>query len=224
MSTWSTAINDLRIALSDQPTDKLRWQKKVFGLQNASNATYKTFEFRRVTDFTQATSNAQGLGIYLNGVLQPASSISSDNPEVGFFVTGFYPANTDTLAVSYYIQWFLDSELDEFLTQSAAWMGLSEDYTQIPSGLKPAALKYGAYQAYQKLALKYAETMGETYRLEDSADPKRMEIVSAYQRASKDSLDAAVTLRDDFYTRKGMAKAPLFSSLQGRITDVPPRR
>lgn len=214
--SWTTAISDLRVLLSDGPTDKLRAYKTVFGTQNAVNTTFKTFEFRRLTDFS-STATAYPLGIYVNGALQTASAVVKDDLSTGFFTCATAYDDSVSLLATYYIQWFLDGELDGFLTRASDWLGLGDDYTSLVSGLKTAALKYAAHEAYQKLSLKYAENIVETYRTQDAPDERRMEIVKAYQQAAKDTLGEAERYRDDFYTRKGMSKAPLFGSVQGNI-------
>lgn len=53
--SWATRIDDLRAILSDGATDKLRHRKRVFGKQDSANTRFKTFEFRRVTDFSAFT-------------------------------------------------------------------------------------------------------------------------------------------------------------------------
>lgn len=222
---WSTSVQDLRISLSDQDTDKLRFQKMVFGDINGSNLLYKTFEFRRVTDFTQASSQAQGLGVYLDNQLLAATAVATDNPYVGYFTMASAATAGQSLQASYYIQWFTDTELTDFLNLAANWIGTTTDITLIDPGLIPSALKYCAYQAYQKLSLKYAESISETYRLEDSPDEKRFEIVSVYKSAASSSLKEAQMLRDDFYkNRKGQALAPISMSIVGNVRDVTPRR
>ncbi len=214
--SWSTAVSDLRVLLSDGPDDKLRAYKTVFGMQNGSNATFKTFEFRRLTDFS-SSALAYPLGIYVNGALQPASAVSLDDPDTGFFTSATAYDDSVSLLATYYIQWFKDTELDGFLVRSSDWLGLGDDYTQVPSGLKTASLKYAAHEAYQKLSLKYAENIVETYRTQDAPDDKRMEIVKAYQEAASNALKEAKQYRDDFYTRKGQSLSPLFGVVSGNI-------
>ena len=59
---WSTSVADLRAWLNDGPTDKLVSRKRCLGRIDGSNKIFKTFEFRRVTDFTTATSP---FGVYV---------------------------------------------------------------------------------------------------------------------------------------------------------------
>lgn len=214
--SWLTGQDNLRTLLSDGPTDKLRALKGVFGVQNGTNTTFKTFEFRRVTDFS-ASATVFPLGIFVNGQWQPPSAIAVDDPNSGFFQAATAFDDSVSLTASYYIQWFTDLELDGFLVRASDWLGQGDDYTQTPTGLKTAALKYAAHEAYQKLSLRFAENIAETFRLQDAPDDKKMEIVKAYQDAAKLALEEAKTYRDDFYTRKGAALAPRFGSISGNI-------
>lgn len=214
--SWTNAVTDLRTLLSDGPTDKLRALKSVFGVQDGTNVSFKTFEFRRVTDFS-ASGTAAPLGIYLNNSLLPASAIASDDLLSGFFTLQAAPSDADNLVASYYIQWFLDPELEGFMQRSSMWLGYDDQYINIPSGLKTAALKYAEHEAYQKLSLRYAENIVETYRLQDAPDDKRMSVVSAYQQAASQKLKEAYQARDDYYKRKGKPLAPIFDTASGNI-------
>lgn len=216
--SWASPIADLRILLSDGPTDKLRANKAVMGNQNGINSIFKTAEFRRQNNFT-AASTVSPLGISINGVLVAPSAVSTDDPNTGFFSLAASSVGVnDQVTTTYYIQWFLDSEIDNFLQQASMWLGQTSDYSITPDGLKDACLKFAASNAYMKLSLKYAEdVMAETYKLQDSKDDKRMDIVRAYQDASKQARKDANTSRDDFYTRKGQSLAPKFGIVAGSV-------
>ena len=215
---WANPIGDLRILLSDGPTDKLRANKAVMGNQNGTNATFKTFEFRRQNNFT-AASTVNPLGISINGLLVAPSAVSADDPQTGFF--SLAPSSVganDLVTTTYYIQWFLDSELDFFLQQAGMWLGGTSDYTTIADGLKDAALKFAASNGYTKLSLRYAEDMASaTYRLQDDKDDKRMDIVTAYQNAAKQARKDANDSRNDFYTRKGQPLSPISGTIVGQV-------
>lgn len=220
---WTTASSELRGILSDGPLDKLRYRKYIIGIQDGTNTAFKTLEFRRVSDFKDPLLSTT-LGVFKNGVrLDPVTDISSDDLDSAEFILAAAPINSDKILCTYYIQWFLDSELSVFLANSSRWLGFSDDFTQIPTGLQPSALKYCAADAYQKMSMRWAEHLSETFRTEDSVDPKRMEIVSAYQKAALDYRKEATVLRDQFYTRQGQSLSPLFGSNLGRVRDVPPR-
>lgn len=216
--TWSTKITDLRSTISDGDTDRLRYRKKVFGRQDSINRIFKTFEFRRISDFTVDITG--GIGVYKNGVLQ---TVTTDVVSMGEFTLTTAPGPADEVVATYYAHWFIDSELTGFLNDAGLWIGVG-DADSISTGLRPSALDYAAHRSYQKLAIRWAENYSETYRTEDSIDPKRMDIVKAYQEASKSFLDSAKKKRVDFYSRQDQFEAPLFAISSGKVRDVPPRR
>ncbi len=137
--TWAAPESDLRTLLSDNAEDKYRYRKKVFGNTDGTNVLFKTFEFRRVTDFTTA---AYPLGVWVEGVLLTSTDIASDNPGSGDFELAAAPTVRQKVEASYYIQWFLDVEIQNFLRLASNWLGMGDDYTQISPQLRPAALKY----------------------------------------------------------------------------------
>lgn len=218
---WNTAVADLRLKLSDTPLDKLRAYKRVFGQIDGVNAVFKTFEYRRVTDFTLA---AAPLGVYLNGVRLSTAGIASDDLQTGFFTLASAPAAGSVLEATYYVQFFFDENLTDFLRFATQWLGLGTDYNSIPSGLQGAALQYAAAEAYQKLAMRFSEHLSETYRLEDAPDAERFKLVDEYKRMSDDCRASATTLRDQYYTRQGQSLQPLFAVNRGRVRDVAPPR
>ena len=215
---WASPIGDLRTLLSDGPTDKLRANKAVMGNQNGVNAVFKTFEFRRQNDFT-APSTVAPIGVSINGTLVAPSAVLADDIGTGFFSLAPSSVGTnDQVTATYYIQWFLDSELDFFLQQASLWLGATSDYAQTVDGLKDACLKFAISNAYMKLSLRYAEDFAmETYRLLDAKDDKRFDIVTAYQNASKQSRKDANDSRNDFYTRKGAPLSPISGTITGRV-------
>lgn len=219
--SWTTSNDELRKMLSDGPTDRLRAFKKVFGQIDGSNKIFKTFEFRRVTDFTTAASP---LGVYINGVLQSNASFSSDDIATGYFNFVTAPAAGSIIEATYYIQWFNDSELTQFISDATRWLGFGTDPNAVSLGLQPSALKYAGYVAYEKLALKWVEKLSETYRLEDAPDAERFKSVDTYRNISQQFLKDAHQLRDDFYTRQGQSLSPLFGILSGTAKDIVPRR
>jgi hypothetical protein len=223
---WTTAVDDLRTKISDGPTDKLRALKRVFGQTDGVNQVFKTLEFRRITDFTLVDEEGP-LGIYYNGTKSgPATTLLEyDNPETGFFkLLDEAPGNGSIVEATYYVQWFLDSELESFLRLGSNWLGLGDNYSGLVQGLRPAAIFYAASEAYSKLANRFSEHMSETYRLEDMPDVKRMEIIAAWKAAAKESMDAALQARDDFYRRQGQSLAPLFGTARGAVRIVEPSR
>lgn len=217
--TWADPVGDLRKLLSDGPTDKLRYRKKVLNPQNGVNVTFKTFEFRRITDFTTATAPA---GVYVDDVL---AVVSADDPSgTGEFTLATPPTDGQVVRATYNIQWFTDDELIEFLTTAAQWIGVSDDYTEIPSGLQPAAKEFAAHQAYQKLVLRWSENMSDVYQLFDAPDERKFDPIKTYMDISKAKFDLATKMRDDAYTRKGQALAPRSGIVPGYVQQVAPNR
>lgn len=214
---WPTSNSDLRTLLSDGPTDKLRYRKKFVDQVDGVNTTFKTLEMRRLTNFV--TNTDPTFGVFVNGVGVP---VVSDVPDVGQTVLVTAPVNGAYVEATYYIQWFLDTELTLFLTQAAQWLGfLTPD--QIPPGLQPSATYYGAQEAYHKLALRWAETLSETFRLEDAPSDRTKTPVDNYRMMASDAKKKSVELRDQFYSGKGQEKKPLTASLLGGVGRIVPR-
>lgn len=219
---WATAVSDLRTKLSDNTKDRLRAFKRVFGDINGVNLVFKTFEFRRITDFTNATGF---LGIYKNGVRLANSEIASDDLETGYFSLVHAPVNGDVIEATYYSQYFLDTELASFLRLASNFIAGGDDFTQAPGGLQTAVLTYASAEAYQKLALRFADTFADTYKMQDLPDGEREKIIIQFKKSSEEARTEAMKLRNDFYeNRQGQALAPLWGSNLGSVVDVPPNR
>jgi hypothetical protein len=212
---WTTATDDLRTLLSDGPTDRYYFRKRCFGEVTGLNVRYKTFEFRRVTDFTTSP------GVYINGGLLPASGVSADSLLTGEFILVTPPIDGDVVEASYYTQWFLDSELNTFLVDSSRWLLTSDDYSQMNPGLIPAALKYAASEAYLKMAQRWRDYMSSTYKVEDSPKDEASARVDSFVKMSETFRDQALKLRDEFYKRQGQPLQPLFGMALGNVRSLP---
>lgn len=217
--SWDTALSELRMVLSDGPTDKLRYRKMVIGQIDGSNTTFKTFEMRRVSTFVGAVAPA---GVYVNNALV---TTEGEDLESGEFTLAAPPNEGDSIVATYYYQWFIDAELTEFLNQSAAFINNTTDFTAIDPSFQPAAKEYAAGLAYQKLAAKFAENLAEVFQLQDAPDQKRFNPVTAYMGIAEKKFKLAFELRDDVYTgRKGQAGAPRSATIRGHVKDVAPNR
>lgn len=216
----ATAITALRNILADGPTDKYAALKKVFGAVDGVNLNFKTFEYRRLTDFTAPTGS---LGVFKNGAL---ITPTSDDPAFGQFILNEsdVPSNRDAIAASYYYQWFLDAELDSFLQNACTWLGFGATYINLDDGLNAAALRFACQDAYEYLAAKYATRAAEIYKLEDTPSEDILKSVQAFQAMADNFMDKASKLRDDFYTRQGQSLAPNFSFALGNVVDPTPRK
>lgn len=213
--TWATAVTQIRSRLYDTDESRLRWQKKVFGSQDGVNLRFKTFEQRRITDFTTPTNPE---GVYVNGIL---ATVTGDFPEIGEFLMGHAPLETDDLRATYYLRLFFDSELAEFLNTASEWLGFGSDYNSVTDGLRPSALCYAAAEAYQNLAVRYAEMPSEQYRLEDSPDDAADAPLDRYFKVSESFRKQAKMLRDHYYTRQGKPLAPNYGVVRGKVPNIP---
>lgn len=215
---WTTARDELRFLVSDNVTDHRAYRKKVFGQIDGTNKVFKTFEYRRLTNFTTASAP---LGVYVNGVLAP---VTSDSLAVGEFEITTAPVDGDLVQATYYFQWFLDGELDSFLVSASRWLQGSDDITTLAPGLKPAALHYAGQDGFHKLSVKYSERMSEIYYLEDAPHADVKSVIDSYAALAKDFDEKAFKLRDDFYSRAGKSLAPRFAMAYGRTKDPTPQR
>jgi hypothetical protein len=221
--SWPTAVLDLRTKLSDGTQDRLRAFKRVLGDVNGTNTIFKTFEYRRITDFT---SSVGFMGVYKSGVKISNADVVTDDVNTGYFqlAASAAPLGTDVVEATYYVQYFLDSELEGFLRLASNFLAGGDDYTAIAGGLQNAAINYAAAEAYQKLALRFADTMSDTYRLEDNKGENE-KIALQFKKSSEEARNESKKLRDDYYeNRQGQALAPLYGLGLGNRRDVPPNR
>lgn len=216
MSTWTTSTSDLRKLLADGDTEKLSWRKTVFGNVDGSNKRFKTFEYRRVTDLTTATSPE---GIFINN---SAVTVASDFQEVGEFELATAPTEGQTIEATYYVQWFTETELENFLQSASYHLGFTS-VDNVPPSLRISALQYGAGDAYSNLALRYTRVMGDHYRVNDLPKEYAQRMAESYRALAKDAYDLAQKLRDDYYTRQGQALQPLFANVWGAAPNPQPK-
>lgn len=217
--SWTTANSDVRILLSDGPTDKLRYRKKLIGEVDGINIIFKSFEARRISSFVGSVAP---LGIYVNNAIV---TVVADDIESGECSVSIAPVAGATVRATYYVQWFDDNEVNQFLTSASEWIGYGDDWTQLPNNLWPAAKQYAAASGYQKLSIRFATNLAETYQLYDAPDQKRFDPIKTYSAMATSMFKLAFELRDDVYeNRQGQAKAPIARTLRGRVRDVPPNR
>jgi len=219
MSTWATAVSELRMHLSDGPTDKLAFRKKCFGTLDGTNLNFKTFDYRRLTNFSTDTTDY--LGVFVDDT---KVTVSTDIVEGGFFTLASPPDEGATIEANYYHQWFNDTQLDSFLKCAGRAIFGSVNYTSLPEGLQHAALKYGSADAYQELSLRFARMFSEQFRVEDLPKEDLIKAASSFEKLAAQFREEALHLRDDYYRRQGQSEAPLFGTLAGNVPDVTPRR
>lgn len=217
--TAAAARQQLRFLLSDGDTDKLAHRKAVFGLQDDGNLLFKTLEFRRVSTLV-GKADPDPQGVFVNNA---RVSVGLDDVASGQFQLDAPPSNGDEVRATYYYQWFTDAELDFFIVDASRFVQSTEDCTTIPMGLRQAALQYAAYDAYQKLASRWAQKQSDVYRVEDSLK-EDSERGNPFLALAKDCRKCAMDLRDDYYQKQGQALNPAYGSIPGRIREVVPKR
>ncbi len=219
---WTTAVTDLRNLLSDNPNDRLRFRQRCFGEVNGVNRNFKTFEFRRVTDFTDAEFP---LGVFINGEILSSSDISFDSPQTGIFTigsaSGDAPVDGELVEASFYVQWFLDAELDQFLQDAGNWAVSSSDYTALGGGLISAALDYAAHRAYQKMAQRWRDFISNTFKVEDQPRESGTSPTDEFVKLSESFLKSAEEKRKSFYSRQDRNEQPLFANVVGTVRNLP---
>ncbi len=219
----ATAILALRTLIFDGPQDKYAFNKRVIGDIDGVNTSFKTFENRRITDFT---SPSAPLGVYVSGALVTATSDDLGDANTGAFTIS--PAPDPTLravvTATYYYHLFVDSELDTFLQNASTWLGFNSTYINIPDGLNSAALRFAAQEAYEAAAMRYSTRMAQVYKLEDAPSEDILKSIAAFKDMAESFLAKAESMRNDFYTRQGQSLAPNFSFALGRVRDPVPRR
>lgn len=225
--SWTTSLADLRELLNDGDDDRYVYRKKVFGQQNGTNKTFKTFEFRRVTNFTDATLSAAPLGVYINGVRLDPTKIVSDDIKTGEFTLATSqtaPAVTDQVRATYYTEQFLDAELNTFITRATQSLQLGNDPTNVDPALRDAVLYYAASEGMKKIAMRWTQRASDAFLLEDAPKKEALGVAETYAKLSSDYYKEAFKRRDDFYTRAGQALAPNFQTSWGAVGAVTPRR
>ena len=219
--SWTTSTEDLRKLLADESNQKLAWRKVVFGDVDGVNKTFKTFEYRRITDFS-SSDTAAPLGVFVNGVQIP---VATDYPDVGEFVVSQASdvAEGVTIGATYYVQWFLDSELDTYILNGIHQVSMDQ-VENVPFALRNAVLQYAAGDSYSNLALRYTRVMGDHYRVNDLPREYAQEMAERYRTLAKEAYELAQKLRDDYYTRQGQSLQPLFATVLGAAPNPQPKR
>lgn len=200
--TWTTAKAELRKLISDDSTDKRTIKKECIGLVNGTNKQFITFDYRRTTDFTAV--NPFPLGVFVDGV---SVAVTLDDPASGVFELAVAPALNKKVEATYFSQWFLDANLDQYLKDSALFCRAADVDTISPQ-LRHAALKYAAAEAYQFLSLFWARQTSEAFKLNDAMEKDRFALVKSYADMAKTFRSEATVVRDDFYERSGTQKSP----------------
>lgn len=226
MANWpdlGSAINDLRRFVNDGPTDRPVKRKQVIGRVDGTNVHYMTFDDRLIDT---------SLVVSLNDAPYDASQIVVDDPLMGMFhlQAGSDPTNQplvpapaqQSVRAAYYFQYFLDDELVEAIEMSAQVICESDIVMNIASGLKPAALHFGAGFAYGKQAMRWAQRKSSQFMLEEEPlTNENMNRSNLFQKLSDDYYSKGIKLRDSYYMRDGRRNAPAFTMFKPNTTPRP---
>jgi len=220
---WTDPIEDLRNLINDGATDHERWRKRCVGQVDSTNVAFKTWEKRRLTDFTSPTAT---LGVFVtdeNGVTT-IETAATDDVALGQFTLSTAPAPGSIVEATYYYQWFTDDQLDEFLISSSNWLALGDNYSNIETGLRPAALHYGAQSAMHKQAQYFAENVSDVYLMQEGPKETKVGVINHYRQMADDFRKKSIELRDNFYAGSGQQNKPYNVSIMGRVKEIVPKR
>jgi hypothetical protein len=218
-ATTTDAINELRLQISDGPTDKLAFDKTVVGLIDGDNVNFKTFNVRRLTPLVAATGDP--IGAFVNGELV---TVDSEDLLSGIFTLHEAPNEGDTVTATYYYEWFLDTQLDSFLSAASRWVLSDATYTHTPDGLIDAVIYKACAKAYRELAVRFAKLYSEQYRMEDLPKKDLKKTQEQYSQLADMHEKQAKSEVEFYYTRQGKNKQPLFNSINGHVKNVGPNR
>lgn len=122
------------------------------------------------------------------------------------------PNGVQAVFISYFSQWYLDSELNQALAEAQTFIGVQpvpDDATElnVDFGLRPALLMYAKCVIFEANSTKSADFFDHQAggKVENKA-----EVAKQWEDKAAKSKKQAEVLRDDFYTRKGQRNAPAF--------------
>ena len=215
---WTDAIEDLRNLVNDGPTDHERWRKQCVGQVDGVNVAFKTWEKRRVTDFTAPTAT---LGVFVDSL---GVTAATDDTELGQFSLSVAPSAGSYVEATYYYQWFTNDNLDEFLISASNWLNLGDTYANIQTGLRPAALHYAGQSAMHKQAQYFAENVSDVYLMQEGPKEQKVGVVNHYRQMAEDFRKKAESLRKNFYEGAGQQDSPYNVTINGAVKQIVPRR
>ena len=222
---WTTYLSDLRTLLNDNVSDRLAYRKKCFGTCDGTNTVFKTFEFRRITNFTTAVPGTYG--VFINGVQVLAANIAYDDTASGefSFKPTFQPTGpTQVVTASYYTEQFLDTELTDLVQRAVQSLGLGLVIANVDPALWDAVLNYAASEGMKKLALRWTQRASDVFLLEDIPKQESLKIAESYTGLAGQYYKNSIQMRDDFYTRQGQTLAPNFINNFGNVSAQTPRK
>jgi hypothetical protein len=217
MGQWpdaATARDNLRRFLNDGPQDRLRKSKPLLGMINGDNTRFFTYEDRIVEPF----------GVHVTVDLVDVTS-TLDDAVIGQVTLASPPPTGAQVRAMYFCQYFLDEDLDEALQGATQQIIETDDVTQVPVGLKMAALNYAGHFAFTKQAIRWAERMSEHFVLEDApAEGQMTQTANHFLTLARSFFTTANTMRESFYKRDSRRQAPAWGVYQPQIPPVGPIR
>src|SRR5262245_60137595 len=218
MGAWNSLadyVADLRRFLNDGPYDKPVKGKKVLGDADGVKSEFVTFDDRLVPDTLVVT---------ILGNEVPAEQVTVTDLLQGRFTTA-PPAGAEVQG-RYYYQDFLDVELQEASQLAAdSIVPGTDDVTLVPAAFKLAALMFGAYFAYMKLAAMYARRRSDKFLLMESpVDEGGGAQSNMFRDLASSMLRGAKEARNDAIEGSGRRAIAAFGVVYHRIPKIGPAR
>ena len=220
--SYASAVLELRQLMSDSDMHKKSTKKKLIGKIDGNNVEFYTYDKRIVGSTLElfVTDAANNEAQLLN------SEYSLEDPVKGFVKLEKALDPNSKITGNYYWQFWIDSELKNFLNKGAESIGQFTDsipdntYMAIQAGLRQAALFFAAHLCVNSLIqLEMNRRHSEEFLIEqDGNDDKNFTaMITAMRGQSKDYWDRAVIMRDDFHKRVGKRNAPAFAIKLGSV-------
>lgn len=216
------ALLDIRQMLADTADRKRATNKKLIGAIDGVNVNFVTYD-KRLFDTTLVVYNPPNtpVGFTLNDSV--SGSITLDAP----------PLINTALTADYYYQFWLDSELINFLNKGAEATSVYTDaipdtaYLSIIPGMKSAALHLACSIANDALcAYLVNRRHSEEFNIEQDGndDTGFTNMINALKDRSKMFWDRGMLMRDDYYKRQGKRNLPAFAIKYGYTKNYGPNR
>ena len=221
MSTYDSAITELRQMLFDGTSNKSAHKKTLIGDIDGSNKSFITYDKRIIK---------ASFKCYVDDTLTTATV---DNEVTGEVTLSQPPAKNTKVVASYFWRFWLDPELKNFLNKGAESCSAFDADTpdeaslQIPPGLKKAALYFAAESALSaQINYLVNRRHSEEFNIEQDGNDESAfsETISAMRKNADSYWEKAVFHRDDFYKKAGRRNKPAFGFKAGQVKRYGPTR
>jgi len=226
MSAWTTALQDLRVFLTDTPADNLIKDKAVIPpVGDGVRTNFMTFDDRLLASGV-LSGEFPPLRVWVDGQEVASSGIQVvDRIRGEFRFLYTVPNSGQTIRASYYFQQFLDAELENYLERARELVNAAS-IEDVPEGLRTAVLHFAGSLAFSRLAVRWQQRKTQQFLLAD--EPARMEAeekIEFFRERAQEYMETALKLRQQYYfMRMDRGHAPAY----GRLARVPrpysPRR